>query len=274
MIQSFPDKTLNRTKELGKYLDREVLRDKKFVCRHDRECRASCGDLNFIEGQLHHVGQHYDLEIDGESTRIVIVGQEYGHEPPRVSLEDRSEMIRDSANRGFRGRNPHMKGTTTLLRLLLRRTAGEDASGEQLFPDCSTHIFEGFALVNYLLCSAVEGRRDLSDHYGALRGRSSKRMQKNCAAHFLKTIDILDPTIIVVQGFGVRNWLERSFSLQRRTNPIEQVSLGNTSRTLMTFMHPSAPRVGWWGNSIKSKYLHETVVPTVQAYLDQNRGRQ
>ena len=276
LVRSFPDKTRSRANELEEYFGGRVLHDNQFVCQHYQQCLTSCGNSDFYEGQLHHIGEHYDIEIDGRPSRLVIVGQEYGHGPSRVSLKSRSDIIRRSASSGFRDRNPHMKGTTSLLRLLLRRSVGDDELGEKLFPEQSTHIFEGFALINFLLCSAVERRdqrevqgvQQRTEHPRGLRGRSSASMQKNCAKHFLRAVEILDPTIILLQGFGVRNWLGKALGLHPRTNLIEQINFGSKARTVMTFMHPSAPSSGWWGNSIKSQYLHYTVVPTVQTFLE------
>jgi hypothetical protein len=147
MIISFPKRTTARVKGLSEYFHREVLTaDLGFICRHWDQCRTSCRTPNFYEGQLHHIGHHYDLEIDGRPTRIVIVGQEYGHSPPRVSLKKR-HFTESGNTKGFRGRNPHMRGTTTLLRLVLGRDPGEDFAGEQLLVKPPIHIFEGFALV-------------------------------------------------------------------------------------------------------------------------------
>lgn len=259
MIISFPERTKARIEQLSAYVAREVLSgDGSFVCRHYQECRNSCRELCFYEGQLHHVGRHYDLEVDGKPTRIVFVGQEYGHPPSRVNLEERHEMIaEDSRSNGFRGRNPHMKGTTTLLRLLLGREPGIDPEGEQLLP--SVHLFDGFALVNYLLCSAV-GR-------SSRHGLSSQIMRKNCASHFQRSIEILDPTIIVAQGISVRGWIEEPLGLppwERERGPIEKVSTGTTQATLLTFAHPSARGYGMWGNSPTSQYVQEIVVPTIK----------
>lgn len=270
-IRSFPEKTRSRVHELEEYFARSVLHENQFICQHYQECLTSCGRSDFYEGQLHHIGEHYDIEIGGNPSRLVIVGQEYGHPPPRVGLQSRSTIIRDSASSGFRSRNPHMKGTTSLLRLLLRRAVGDDELGEKLFPNHSIHIFEGFALVNYLLCSAVEhGVQRRTGHPQGSRGKSSASMQKHCADHFLRAVEILDPTIIVLQGFGVRNWIGKALRLQRHERLIEEINFGGTIRTVMTFMHPSAPSSGWWGNSLKSKYLQRTVIPTVQTFLDQS----
>lgn len=43
-----------------------------FVCSDYRTCEAShAGD--FYEGQLHHVGRHYDLLPDGQPLRVVVI---------------------------------------------------------------------------------------------------------------------------------------------------------------------------------------------------------
>ena len=263
-IRSFPDHTRERVARLSDYLVREVLNE-GFVCRSHDQCRASCSRREFYEGQLHHVGQHFDLEIDGTPTRIIIVGQEYGTGPAQVSLEGRSEMIRASATKGFRGRNPHMQGTTTLLRLLFRRDPGDDDSNEQVLLERPFHIFEGFALVNYLLCSAIESLRDvrldLVNFRGAARGLSTRTMRQNCKIHFRKVIEILDPTVIIAQGIGVRRWIGSAFELPFDRGPTDPNGIGRAH--LLTFVHPSAPIQICWGRSLRSEYLRQTVVPTV-----------
>jgi hypothetical protein len=258
MIISFPKRTTARVKGLSEYFHREVLTaDLGFICRHWDQCRTSCRTPNFYEGQLHHIGHHYDLEIDGRPTRIVIVGQEYGHSPPRVSLKKR-HFTESGNTKGFRGRNPHMRGTTTLLRLVLGRDPGEDFAGEQLLVKPPIHIFEGFALVNFLLCSAVDKSK---------RGQSTPTMRHNCAEHFRAAIEILDPTIIIAEGFGVRAWIGDATGLPQGRGPIEPISFGAMHATLLTFAHPSAPGpYGWWGRSIKSAYLNEIVIPTVRSF--------
>jgi hypothetical protein len=261
-VLSSLDRTLERTAQLSQYLRAEVLNE-RFLCRSYDVCRASCSDRVFYEGQLPHVGQHYDLQVDGKPTRIVIVGQEYGHGPALVRLEGRAAMIRDAAAKLFRGRNPHMKGTTTILRLLLRRNPGDDALNEQLFPNSAVHIFEGFALVNYLLCSAIESSRDLSTGGGA-KGLSSSKMRQNCASHFRQTIETLDPTIIIAQGIGVGKWIKKAYKLADR-GPIDIIEIGNAK--LPTLVHPSARSHKCWGNSLRSEYLWNIVVPAIARLL-------
>ena len=269
MIRSFPDRTRARVEKLNEYLKGHVLSGDNFVCRHFSTCRESRREYPFYDGQLHHVGKHYDLEVDGRPTRIVVVGQEYGHGPEKVTLAQRSEMIRASANKNFssRGRNPHMKGTASILRLLLGREPGADRDGEQLGVDARAHIFDGFALVNYLLCSAVkEARQDSSK--GGTKGFSSPTMRRNCADHFVQSLKILDPTVIVVEGKGVREWLSPALALPIRGPIVDHVLITGNLVPLLTFDHPSAGgSSGYWGGSPNSRYLREIVAPTIRSFL-------
>ena len=75
---------------------------------------------------MSHVGKHYDLLVDDQELRIVVVGQEYGQAFSQVDLEGRTSMIDGSASEGFGRRNPHMRGTTSILRLLLGGEPGTD----------------------------------------------------------------------------------------------------------------------------------------------------
>ncbi len=172
------------------------------------DCKASFKRSNpggsFFEGQLHHVGPHYDLAVNGVPLRVVVVGQEYGHEPPMCTRQARTEMIMSSDQKQFlnhggkrnreRERNPHMTGTTSVLRFLAGRELGNDRGGEYLdLRGGQVHLFEAFALVNFLLCSAVAAE-------GSVRGRSTEEMRQNCGGHFRKTVEILEPTVIIAQG--------------------------------------------------------------------------
>ena len=180
MIRSYPEKTRKRIARLDDYIRENMLSNGSFICGSFDECRASRCGFPFYEGQMSHVGKHYDLEVDGRPTRIVVVGQEYGHKPSCVTLSSRSEMIANSSKAMFKDRNHHMKGTTLILRLLLGREPGEDKEGESLLGDLNSHVFDGFALVNYLLCTVVEKP-------GVMKGYSSREMQRNCSRHFLAT---------------------------------------------------------------------------------------
>jgi hypothetical protein len=121
---------------------------------------------------MSHVGRHFDLEIGGRPLRIVIVGQESGwpkgpgarRRGRRVTLEKRYEIVHDVtgqerryyAEPGHPGRNPHMRGTTQALRIIFGKGPGTRFEDEFVTPSKGRafHIFDGFALVNRLLCSA------------------------------------------------------------------------------------------------------------------------
>lgn len=60
------------------------------------------------------------------------------------------------AGGGHPGRNPHMRGTTSALRILFGNGLGADWEGEFVTTVNGErfHVFDAFALVNVLLCSA------------------------------------------------------------------------------------------------------------------------
>jgi len=273
--------TARRCAELDAYSRANVLDGARFICRSGDACRASHSGA-FYEAQAHHVGNHYDLSIDGRPVRIVVTGQEYGHPPARVSLSTRHQMIaaqfglqrhffRDG---NYGSRNPHMRGTTSLLRLLLGKGLGSDFADEFVTISADrVHLFECFALVNFLLCSAVAGEQ--TDWVGGVthsgaRGRSNRTMQRNCAAHYRRAIEILEPTVIVAQGKGVRRWMDRVIDRSESvhpTLPIERVMVGAVKCHLLTFSHPAAPTRENWGMNERQPYLIGTVGLTVERFL-------
>jgi uracil-DNA glycosylase len=135
--------------------------------------------------------------------------------------------------------------------------AQEDDIGERLLLDSgeTIHLFEGFALVNYLLCSAVEE--------GSKKGRATKLMIVNCGRHFKKAIDILKPTLLILQGYGVHRWLAQAYHQRpwEKGDAAESLDLDGTK--VLTFYHPSY-RGCPWGRALQSKYLDETIIPTIR----------
>ena len=168
-----------------------------------------------------------------------------------------------------------MRGTTSLLRLLLGRGLGTDYDGEFLRVGAErVHLFECFALVNFLLCSAVCGEPteyvEGESKSGAV-GRSTPTMQRNCATHYRQTIEILQPTVIVAQGKAVRHWMKRVIDQTESVDPIcpvEKVRVGSWQCYLATFAHPAARPPLNWGMNTQQPYLLKTVVPTLEYLLD------
>jgi hypothetical protein len=165
--------TRRRVAALERYVSEHLLDGDRFCCRHFNDCRMSCGpDGIFREGVMSHVGSRYDLRLDGRPLRIVVVGQESGwikdtdsnQTGRRVTLAQcRADIAGGSglncryyAQDGYPARNPHMRGTTSALRVVFGGAPGEDFGGEWVEPvnGHPFHLFDGFALVNLLLCSA------------------------------------------------------------------------------------------------------------------------
>ena len=262
-------KSDERRRALEEYLTGNVLAT-EFICTHFDECRSSHAGP-FYEGQLHHVGRFYDLLFNGLPLRIVIVGQEYGDGPELVDSQARYEMImrsgrdlRFKAGGGYKQRNPHMRGTTNVLRLLFGIPLGTDHESEFKTIDGErVHLFDAFALVNYLLCSALSND-------GTTRGLATPTMMKNCQHHFREALRILQPSVVVVQGKTFWPWVESAFdSVTHRAHEVHDARLGSMQTFLASFTHPSALYPGNWGANDHTPYLLNTVVPSIAWIRDQ-----
>jgi hypothetical protein len=265
--------TVQRLEALRSYMDEHVLGPGGFCCASFAACRASTRDDDrFFEGQLSHVGGHYDLHLDDRPLRIVVVGQEYGAprpgiDPSRISLAERYRQVHDrsglesrySADGTHPHRNPHMRGTTSALRIIFGGHPGvawdeeflEVADGERF------HLFDAFSLVNVLLCSNFPATRNT--------GASTKVMRRNCLRHFAMTMEILEPTLMVLQGEGVQNWIGPVIGMtQERTPQLGEASIAGNRVLVCRFSHPSARGALSWGNRLDASYLRDVVEPTLR----------
>jgi hypothetical protein len=163
------------------------------------------------------------------------------------------------ADPAHESRNPHMRGTTSALRIIFGKGLGSRHEDEFVHPVRGRpfHIFDGFALVNRLLCSAGPLRSSL--------GRSTPTMRNNCLEHFVETLRILEPTLVVLQGRGVDLWTRSVFTRQRSYGEhLHRASFEGRSLQLCTFSHPSARGRLRWGDRLEAPYLREVVVPTLR----------
>jgi len=281
-LRALPEATGPRIDRLQAYFDANVLGAQGFCCESGAECRASLRGKPFdlFEGQLSHVGHHYDLTRDGVPIRIMVVGQEVGRPPRLISMVERHRWIlehagflhRMKADGDFPARNPHMKGTMLALQVLLGLESDksepwlsewvQDPNG-RLF-----HAFDAFALVNALLCSAVKR--------GKTTGRATSTMQKNCSRHFAETTAILEPTVVVLQGKGVRKWVEPAFDDWRELSPtLATASIRGREMVVASLTHPSAYAPYRW-DSAETEYFQQTARPTLERAralaLDLSRG--
>lgn len=274
-----PTFTLNETdqrereRRVDEYLKEAHLLDvHNFKCRHLRDCKSSCGqDIDFTEGQLHHIGAHYSLLRDGEPFRVVVVGQQYS-EKSRAGLDERRDVILGCHS--FKPKsggpqkkdeiNPHMTGTLLALRFLFEKPfplpfAEEDSNldvGGQ-----AVSVFDCFALTNYLLCSATpEG--------GGSTTEATDIMWENCREHIAAVLHILQPTHLVLQG--VASYIEQV------TGPLQEhdrtaIDAFGVGTQVFSFNHPSAPnKTNGWGMVAEStitedSYLRRVVEPVIKS---------
>src|SRR5947209_14113666 len=216
VIETDPDRTRVRVHALREYFDANVFEPSENLFRCSRylqgsnglgcKCSAKAAAPNgdFYRGQLHHVGDHFDTFVDDKPLRIVVLGMSYGTSHEYHTLEKRTEMIRDNgqycrargASDDFPARNPHMSGTTYALRCVYGLDLDQLAQETENIPTgdgLSVHLFETFSLMNFLLCSATLN--------GSMRDNSTPQMRANCVAHLRRALEILQPTLIISQGF-------------------------------------------------------------------------
>jgi hypothetical protein len=267
--------TRNRVKRLRRFVESNLLNQQGFVCSLYEQCRNSrrSGDT-FREGTMSHVGRNFDLRLDGRPLRIVVVGQESGlPKNPKlaglvsqVSLDERYLQVHNDAGLARRyykdaehlGRNPHMRGTTSALRLVLGQGLGSDHDGEFVQPARGRpfHIFDGFALVNRLLCSAGP--------VGSSQGRPTRTMIKNCASHFAATMAILQPTLVISQGNKAGRGVDELFPPDQPHGPYLHETHTDYGRVLVCRLsHPSAHGPLRWGDRLDAPYLVDVVAPTL-----------
>lgn len=276
-VEVDPAATRKRRKRLQDYVTGNLLDGRRFTCGHKPACSESTmEDDAFRPGIMSHVGARFDLRLGGKDLRVVVVGQESGwptgpdarRRGSKVSLDDRYQQVlmesglgsRYYADAEYRARNPHMRGTTSALRIIFGHGLGSDDAGEWISPvhGHAFHLFDGFALVNRLLCSAGPE--------GSSQGRSTPTMRDNCLEHFEATLAILDPTIVVLQGALVAKSSAEALPVVRELSSSLYESRGASDRRVMVcrFSHPAARGLFRWGDRLDSPYLNDVVVPTLQ----------
>lgn len=190
---SDPVATAVRVKALRRYLDGNVLDpSRRCVCRNLDRCRRSAlfdqhgvrrTEGVFSDGQLSHLGHHYDLRHNGAELRVLVVAMDTGRTRRGVTLEDRrSEVLRLADGK----RNPHMIGVLHALRLAIGREPGRDRDGEYLRLKggrSRVHLFDAYAMANLRLCSATDGT--------STKSLGTATMSRNCLPHLAATIKIL-----------------------------------------------------------------------------------
>lgn len=122
------------------------------------------------------------------------------------------------------------------------------------------HIFDGFALVNRLLCSAGPPTSS--------QGRPTSTMFRNCSSHFAATMAILQPTLVIAQGRAVAKWVDQLYPRDHPHGAHLHEARTNYGKVLVcTFSHPSARGSARWGDRLDAPYLADVVTPTLTEAL-------
>jgi hypothetical protein len=123
------------------------------------------------------------------------------------------------------------------------------------------HLYDAFSLLNFLLCSAIAAGQGEN---GSKRGASTRTMQQRCGEHFAAAVRILQPSVVINQGKGVRRWMAPLLDVSRSITPtLESVRISGQEMLLASFTHPSVPSADNWGTDERRPYLANVVAPTV-----------
>ncbi|HEY4451356.1 MAG TPA: hypothetical protein VGN13_07150 [Solirubrobacteraceae bacterium] len=259
-LRSDPRSTQRRYDELAAYMHDHVLSPEGFCCASEASCRGSLGAADaFAAGQLSHVGHHYDLFAGERPLRVLVLGMDTGRPDGGVTLEQRRQQVYDRVPEPFSRRNPHMRGTTLALRVLLGREQWDDRAEESLvgLGREPVHLLDAYAMANSRLCSAFKP--------GSTKSRGTPRMSANCLRHLDATLAILVPQVVVIQGAAVRTAIQPLVRRAEALGPsLERAELPNGEVLLASFAHPSypGPKFNWsWPSS---PYFQAVVLPTLR----------
>ncbi|MCH9731164.1 MAG: uracil-DNA glycosylase family protein [Actinomycetia bacterium] len=268
VIRVDPSRTRRRIDRLRRYVDSELLCRNKFKCSDAGTCRSSVREGHvFLPGTMSHVGRRFDLTLGAKQLRVVVIGQEA--KSSQVTLDKRYEDVlstglnqRYKRDRDHDKRTAHMKGTTSALRVIFGHEPGYDWDSEWIHPQTGRkfHMFDGFALINTLLCYA-------GPHKG-VQARPTNSMVNNCARHLRNTLAILEPTLIILQG---RKAQQASTNALRRgqiySDHVREAFLDDHRMVVCAFSHPSARLDQRWGTTPHDQYLTDIVKPSLRKAL-------
>lgn len=267
---SDPERTRQRTAELDDYMTRSVYGSNGFVCGSSARCRTAAADkdADFYEGQLSHVGLHYDLFEDSVPLRVLVLGMEMGRPDRGISLEARRLQQDEAIGKRFGARHAHMLGTTTALRAAFGQGLGDDRAGE-LLPlsndPVPQHVMQCYALVNKRLCSAV--RPVESANGRRFQAAPVPAMDRACLPHLAATVRILEPTLVILQSKALRKLITPHLKGVERIDPsneqLEYAEFAGVATAIANFSHPAAHAPYNWGSSHHNVYAMDIVEPTL-----------
>lgn len=267
---SDPERTRERIAELDEYMTRSVYGANGFVCASGIACASAANSrgADFYEGQLSHVGLHYDLFENGAPLRVLVLGLETGRADRHVSLEARRQQQDTAISLEFGSRHAHMLGTTSALRAAFGRGLGNDRTGE-LLPLTNAplpqHVMQCYALVNKRLCSAVKPVD--SGNSRKFKAMGVPAMDRACLPHLAATIRIMEPNLVILQSTSLRKLISPHLRQAERIDPtnehLEYAEFAGVDTAIASFSHPAAHAPQNWGSSYRNIYATDVVEPTL-----------
>jgi len=129
-------------------------------------------------GGLAHLGEDYDVSVDGQELRILFVGKDYGHD--NSELRERRTEIQTYSGEP----NPHYKGVIKVLMEIFQDRC--DGKSWRL-------LLRRMAQTNATRCTAPRASQTQKMN---MQSNITNTMGKNCWSHFRKEIEVLAPTLI------------------------------------------------------------------------------
>ena len=262
-LLAHPEVTRRRVEALSDYHDCNIYSERDgFICSSRFSCRDSMAKLtgcSFYEAQGATVAPYYDLVEGDRPLRVMVVPMETGADQIRFSVEKRTAETLKAKRLSFQQRNPHMKGVTFALQLALGGLELGDTPESEIVrcrDGRQVHLFDAFAMVNSALCSAVK-----TDTMASV---ARPQMRENCMKHLLRTIEILQPTLLISQGVGVGKVLGDHFAIDRwHADGVAACHVGEVRFAWVGLCHPSVrDRRNW--SSLGSSYLQQEVRPRIE----------
>ena len=181
--------------ELNRYMQKEVF-DGKFKDTIPDGLKGVPEEV--LDIQLPHVGINYAMKRNGKPFRVAIFGIEPGArglgDSGNWDMKVKREITEDFNEKLYTGFNPHMKGTLHTLQLLFGLPVDGDSREIEIDGGRKCKIFDAFCLSNARLY------RETSESSDESTGSIADEIWTNCERHIKKTIEIIQPQIIILQG--------------------------------------------------------------------------
>jgi hypothetical protein len=176
------EKSAGRLLALEKYAIEVGISPSEFHCNWQPLCSSSlASDLQLKPencGGLAHIGENYDVVIDGKELRILFVGKDYGW--GRSELKERQTEIQTYSGEP----NSHYKGVIKVLMEVFQ---------ERCESDSWRHLLWRMAQTNATRCTAP---RDDQTGKPLMKSNITHTMRTHCWSHFRKELELLEPTLI------------------------------------------------------------------------------